>query len=148
MLTAAIIIHVLLIGALLYRRIWSCVPYMGLIALLGLGCSPLLHYAHPRIADHPYLLLYYSIDAGMALLYLFSILKLRTTPLAPIAISQLMYLGLKLLAWTFLLFDLTTPRVELTTLMRPLNLLFICFWVLVIWHYHEPERRSDYASEP
>lgn len=143
MLILAIVLHVLLISALIYRRAWYGMFWLVFIALLGLAFSPLLHYEYSRLSDQSYLFLYYGIDGLMGLLYLISILKLRTTPLALISLSQLMYLSLKVVAWVFLILSLTEARVEFTMIMRVMNLFFIAFWILVVWFDGNPQKGKE-----
>jgi hypothetical protein len=143
---AAILIHLLLIAALIHRRVWSKLPYLSLIALLGLGCTPLLHYGFAHLDVGPYTWLYYAVDELMAVLYLLSILQVRCTRLDAIAFSQTVYLTIKLLAWFLLWRKLDSARIALIGVMRPLNLLFLVFWAFLVWHY-ETERRSDHYGD-
>lgn len=145
---AAIALHLLLIAALVRRRSWTKLPYLSLIALMGLSCTPLLHYAFAHLEVGPYTWLYYAVDEIMAVLYVFSILQVRCTRLDAIAFSQTVYLTIKLLAWFLLWRKLDSARVALISVMRPLNLLFIAFWAFMVWHYGTERRSDHYADRP
>jgi hypothetical protein len=144
MLYFAVFIHAILIAVLLYRRLWSKVPYLDLIVVLGIIGSILLHYENGRITDHSYLILYYGTDAIMVVLYMITLIKLRTTALSPIALSQLMFLSIKFTAWAYLLLGFNDARIDYSCIARALNLPLIAFWILVVWFYGEDARKGDF----
>lgn len=148
MLLTSIITHSLLIAVLFYRRAWQHVPILALIALLGLGGTPLLHYAYHHIPKHEYFYLYYSFDPLMAVLYVCCIWHFYRTSLAAIAYSQAVYLGIKCVEWYFLWRHLSVCRFNVATVMRPINIFTILFWVWVIWRYDGEQRRTTMPNDP
>lgn len=143
MLLFAIFVNSLLIGSLLYNKLWYKFPCLSLIATLGLLFSPILHYENGHANAHFYMQLYYGIDGVTGILYLVSVIRLRLTPLAPIALSQLMYLSVKFTAWTFLILGLHDARIDYSTVARFLNLPLIAFWILVVWFYGKDAQKGE-----
>jgi hypothetical protein len=144
--TISIIVHLLLIATLFYKRAWDHVPFLGLIALLGLGCTPLMHYAAAHSGD-AYFYIHILMDVLMAVLYLWSIFLLYCTPLDWIGYSQVVYLTMKALAWTMFLQRQDDSATAVFQLMRPVNIGEILFWAIVILLYDDKQRRSIDAKQ-
>ena len=137
-----IVVHIALAAVLFYRKAWSHVPWLVLIVLLGLGFTPLLHYASPHLSKLGYFRLYYGIDALMFVLYAVCAWRLSKTVLSTISVSQVFYLGMKTISWVYVCSRLENCRYVMALIMRPVNLLLIAFWVWVIWRYDRGERRN------
>lgn len=139
---ATIAVHITLAIVLFRRKAWHHVPWLVLIVLLGLGFTPLLHYANPRLSKLGYFRLYYVIDALMFVLYAVCAWRLSKTLLSAISASQIFYLGMKTISWVYVCSRLENCRYVMALIMRPVNLLLIAFWVWVIWRYDSDERRN------
>lgn len=139
---ATVGVHIALAIVLFYRKAWNHVPWLVLIVLLGLGFTPLLHYASPYLSKLEYFRLYYAVDALMFVLYAVCAWHLSQTILSAISASQLFYLGMKTISWVYVCSRLENCRYVMALIMRPVNLLLIAFWVWIIWRYDSDERRN------
>jgi hypothetical protein len=143
--TASIIVHLLLLATLFFKRAWDHVPFLGLIALLGLGCTPLMHYASSHAPAEAYFYIHVLLDIVMAVLYLWSIFFLYCTPLDWIGYSQIIYLTMKGVSWAFFWQHQDASWTATTQMMRPVNIFLIFFWAVLIWLYDDKQRRNIYA---
>jgi hypothetical protein len=146
--TASIIVHLLLLATLFFKRAWDYVPFLGLIALLGLGCTPLMHYASAHAPAEAYFYIYVLLDIVMSVLYIWSIFFLYCTPLDWIGYSQVIYLTIKCLAWWFFFKHQDASWHATIDIMRHVNIFLIFFWTVMIWLYDERQRRSIDGKQP
>jgi len=128
--TLAIIAHIVLLAAMLRKRFFPLL--LVFIVIFGMAGTPLLHYGLAHFTKLAYYNLYYAIDWIMALLYAFCAILMWRTRFEAIAFSMVVFLGMKAMAWYFMLLGDTEHRMAMLFLLRPMNILELVFWAMVI----------------
>lgn len=144
--TASILAQLALLTALFYKRGWVRFHWLTMIGILGLVGTPLLHHVNAHGSATSYFYLYYGLDLLSAILYLLSISQLRRTMLESIALSQVLYLGMKMVGWVFLWKRLENCRIVLSNFMLPLNIIFIFVWAVLIAMYSHKRKEPKYDN--
>jgi len=138
--TVGILANLILLGTLLRARLSGELLWLTLIAGLGLGETPLLHYAYAHMATAGYFRLCYGIELANVALYLACAYQLGRTRLHLISFSIWVFIGIEVGMWFSMAMHLETARYALAWVLRGINPITLLFWAWLIFRYDQAER--------